>query len=329
MKKWIKFGGGIVISALFLFLIFRGVDIKTVVDIIAQARLVYLFLSLFVSGLMLVVRSYRWKMLIKEYYGFSFSNFFESTNIGLGANNVLPFRMGDFVQAYLLSRKTGLSKSLTFSTVLMERFVDFFPPILIIIIGSFFIVLPKQISLPLSCSVLAGLIVGMNFLIKFKEKILGFVEAICDKNHKFDKFYKVIQNFYFGIDSFKDSSLVLKIFFMTLLLWSGYSISVYFCCLSLGIKLPSVWSSFLIQGITVLSVVIPSSPGYIGTWEAMGILALKVLGFNQTIGLAFGILSHLVAIVPVSMFGMYYLIKEFSIIKNVEKEVEDENKSQA
>ncbi|MCX7716539.1 MAG: flippase-like domain-containing protein, partial [Endomicrobia bacterium] len=106
---------------------------------------------------------------------------------------------------------------------------------------------------------------------------------------------------------------------LTLLLWSGYSIGMFFICLSLRIFLPSLFASFLVQAITALSVIIPSSPGYIGTWEFMGTVALSIFNVEKTKGVSFGLLSHIVGVAPVVVLGMIYVIKEVGIINYIKE----------
>ena len=320
MKKWIKFFIGILVSGTAIYLIFKHIDLNEVYKNIKSANIFYLILSMVVGVLLLFLRSFRWRMLTKEYSDYGLMNFFSATNIGLTINNVLPFRAGDLAQAYSLSKKIGLPKSLTFSTVLMERFMDFFPPIIFIIIGSFFVILPKEVSLPLAGLVLFGLIFSMILLIKFKNMILNLLDKFSLKHKTFLKAYNVIKNFYVGIENFKNIKLLIRIIPLTFLLWTGYSIAAYLCCLSLGITLPSVWASFLVQAIIVLSVLVPSSPGYIGTWEAMSIFALKIFKIKESTGFTFGLIFHVVGVIPIIIFGTYYLFKEFSIIKTVTKD---------
>jgi uncharacterized protein (TIRG00374 family) len=119
MKKWIKFFIGILVSCIAIYFIFKHIDLKEAYKTIKTAKIFYLLLTIFTGTLLLILRSLRWRMLAKEYSKYNLINFFSATTIGLTVNNVLPFRAGDLAQAYSLSKKIGLPKSLTFSTVLM------------------------------------------------------------------------------------------------------------------------------------------------------------------------------------------------------------------
>jgi len=228
--------------------------------------------------------------------------------------------MGDLVQAYMISKKTSLPKSLTFSTVLMERFVDLFPPIIFIIIGSFFIILPKQISILISSIVLLGLILALVIIIRLKLVILKILEKVGSRHKFFLKLKNLFANFYQAIENFKDIKLLIKIIILTLLLWSGYSIGMVLVCESLDIKLPSLWAGFLIQAITTLSVAIPSSPGYIGSWEFMGMLALTIFKIEKSKAISFALVSHILGILPVAILGSVFVIKEITLVRTIKKE---------
>ncbi len=318
MSKWLKFFLGIIISIIFLFIIFRNVDFGSLFHIIKTVKLRYLIYVITINICCLYLRSFRWRMFIPEYRGFSIKNFFESTTVGLMFNVILPFRAGDFVQGYLLAKKIGLPKSLTFSTVLMERFIDFFPPIIFIIIGSFFVILPVEISLPLIILILICLTFGFVFLIKIKNVVFQILNQ--ERYTWVKKVSHVVKNFYSGIENFKDIKLLLKIVPLTLCLWLGYSWSMVLFCKALNIALPSFWAGILVQSVTALSVVIPSSPGYIGTWEFMAMLALKIFGVGKELSLAFALLTHFVGMVIIVVIGLYYFIKEFTLIKEISYE---------
>ncbi|MCS7151153.1 MAG: flippase-like domain-containing protein [Endomicrobia bacterium] len=320
MSKWFKFILGIAISIILLLLAFRKVDFGLILRNFSQVKIGYLISSVLLGMIILLLRSYRWKQFIEEYKNCKLINFFESINIGLFFNNILPFRMGDLVQAYMVSKKTGVPKSLSLSTVLMERFIDLFPPIISIIIGSFFIILPQQVSIILSVSVLFFLITGVIFIFKFRNLILHFLGKISSKQKFWLRILSLFKNFYSAIDNFKNVKILMKVIILTLLLWTGYSTGMLLVCYSLNINLPSIWAGYLIQAITALSVVIPSSPGYVGSWEFMGSLALSIFNVEKDKSLSFALLSHFVGMLPVLIFGLIFVIKEISLVKKVSKD---------
>ncbi|MCX7957043.1 MAG: flippase-like domain-containing protein [Endomicrobia bacterium] len=316
MNKYIKLSLGILISIIMLYLVFRKIDIKEVLHSIVNVKISYVVISMIISFFLLYLRSFRWKIMINEYKKYGTKNFFESTVIGLFFNNVLPFRMGDLIQGYMLSKKTNLAKSLTISSVFMERFVDLFPPIIFIIIGSFFVVLPKEISVVLALFVLIFILLGLVIFLKFKKYIIQIIEKISSNNKFFNKVKRFTVNFYSALENFKDVFSMLKVMILTILLWLGYSVNMVLVCFSLDIELPSLFAGILIQAITSLSVAIPSSPGYIGSWEFMGVLALSIFNVAKAKAVSFALLSHILGMSQIIVLGIYFIIREMNIIKN-------------
>ena len=320
MKKILNLILGILISCVMLYLVFRRIDFTEFVHHVMSAKLGYLLLNLFLGTMLLVLRSYRWKMMLKEYRDFELQNFFKSTVMGLFFNTVLPFRVGDIFQGYILAKKTLLPKSLTLSTVLLERFIDLFPPILFLIIGSFFVVLPKQISLRISVLVLVGLVLAFVLVLKYKNFLLSRLIFYSEKVSILKKIVGVLEKFFSAIENISSISVLYKIILLTFLLWSGYSIGMVLICYSLNIDLPSVWAGFLIQAITALSVVIPSSPGYVGSWEFMGSLSLIIFKIDKTKAASFAVVSHFIGMLPIISLGLFFLLQETSLLKSFKKD---------
>ena len=105
-------------------------------------------LFLFAMGLMIfsvLVRAYRWKLILKPFENFRINPLFGSTMLGYFGNSVLPFRIGEVLRGYSLSRVSPLSFSVTMGTIILERILDMLG--LILLIG-IFMVTPLSIGDP-------------------------------------------------------------------------------------------------------------------------------------------------------------------------------------
>ena len=58
-----------------------------------------------------------------------------------------------------------------------------------------------------------------------------------------------------------------------------------------------------------LGVAIPSSPGFVGTYQWLGVAALGVFGFASEAGLAFAIVMQAVWYVPTTLVGAVLLVR--------------------
>jgi len=326
MKK-LSFLLGILISFFFLYLAFRGVNIAEVIKVIGSAKISYLMLALFTVLLGLIVRSYRWKIITSQYKNLPLKEFFQATNVGLMTNNVLPFRLGDIMQAYFLAYKNNLSKSTVLSTIVLERLFDLIFAGLLIICSSFFILLPRQIG-RIRVIVFMSVICIMVFLIfRSKERFIGLVEKIAPSDKIRNNIKRLVENFYTGLHLVKDKKTFINAVLCTVVLWVVYVTTAYLCILSFGLKL-TVFGAVIIQCAIALSVIIPSSPGYIGTWEACLILALSIFGILKTQSLGFAMVSHFLSWLPVTVIGLFFFIKSGISFKKIETQV-DNNKISA
>ncbi len=234
-----------------------------------------------------------------------------ATCVGQATNNLLPFRIGDLMQAYFLGRKEKISKSMVFSTVVLERFTDLMFLILIIFLISFFFVLPKQISI-------ITLVVAIFGLVVFFTAILKFEKQTQELNRKIISFFsrklaeRFVQLFHFFVDGFKvlrQGHLLVKVFFISFILWFFSILMVYVMFLAFNINLPFSAAMFFL-GIVGISVTIPSSPGYIGTWEFFGVLALSFYQINKELALSFTLVHHLFSFLLVTILGLFFILRE-------------------
>jgi len=275
--------------------------------IILSANVFYIFLGIFLGFIALILRSFRWKIILQK-GEIPVMNFFESTCVGQAVNNIFPFRIGDLMQAYFLGYKTGLSKSMIFSTVLMERIFDLFPPLMIILIGSYFVFLPESISRKKFFIFIILVLILCYLLINSQKFIIFLVKKLLPESGLKLKILNLIDNFYLSFQSLKSSRVVLFIIFYTIFLWLLYSLCVFFYLKALNIELGFL-PSVLIQAIIAMSVVIPSSPGYVGTWEFFSVVALSIFGINKTHALSFALIFHFFSWIFVTFVGSYIMLR--------------------
>ena len=115
---------GLTMSAFFLFLAFRQIEIKEVGNILVRINILYLLPILPISLVITILRALRWQVLLKSVKIISVPSLFSSTMIGFMINHTLPLRIGEFARAYSLSRKEDLSTVECFGTIITERVFD-------------------------------------------------------------------------------------------------------------------------------------------------------------------------------------------------------------
>lgn len=321
MKKRI-FWLGLLISALFLYLALSKIDFAKLPQVFKGLDLLYIFLALAISFLGWIVRSMRWYVLISPQKKVPLISLFSATCVGLAANNIFPFRGGDLAQAYFLGHREKISKSLVFSTVLMERLIDLFLLFLLFVFASFFFVMPVQVKGLSLAIILAGVVGSVLVLVHFNEKIErlgGRILSIFSKGLA-EKFSNLFRNFITGFQVFRHRRLVIQIGVSSLLLWLIYITTTYILFFSFHLNLTFIAAIFFLA-VTAVSVMIPSSPGYIGTWEFFGTTALGLLSVGKELALGFTLMHHAFSFIPITLLGLVFFVKEKVSLREIKTEI--------
>ena len=66
----------------------------------------------------------------------------------------------------------------------------------------------------------------------------------------------------------------------------------------------------LMNGVVNLATTIPSSPGYVGTFDLPGIVTLTAFGVPQDTATAYTLVLHAALWFPVTALGAYYMLRE-------------------
>ena len=77
-----------------------------------------------IGTLTLLLRAYRWRILLNAEGRVSIPTVFWATAAGYFGNNFLPARAGELVRTFLISTRSGLEPAYVLATALSERVAD-------------------------------------------------------------------------------------------------------------------------------------------------------------------------------------------------------------
>ena len=243
--------------------------------------------------------------------------------IGAMALNLLPFRIGEFIRAYVLGRREDMSMSAIFATIVVERVFDGICILLLLPIALFFMPLdvgPKVMAWVKAFSFLGGAIfvTAIVFLVLIRLKIalvLRLAEILLTPIPRLrEPAARAITAFAGGLEAVKSFRLLLTISVLSLAVW--LSVSFFYWLLmfafqqssgvSIGVHV-GPWGSIFVMTAVALGIMLPSSPGFVGTFELAAITALTSLGVDSAAAESYTIVIHAVLLVPVSLVGIIYL----------------------
>ncbi|MFQ5841536.1 MAG: lysylphosphatidylglycerol synthase transmembrane domain-containing protein [Thermodesulfobacteriota bacterium] len=324
MKNFVKIGTGLVLTALFLYLSFRNIEVSRLVDGMARFRWLYLLPVLFFIFLSFWIRAIRWRYIIKHATEIRTYDSFEIIMIGFMVNNVLPVRIGEFARAYLLGRRKNISKTLSLATVALERLFDGYALVLFLALGLLFVHEEQILFVRLAFVAVAFytvVFVLMLLLNRFPEKFTHLVGkgASVFGERISNKIRDLLFSFSQGLDLLRSKGDLALVSFLSILVWLMFAISVFGMTKGAHLSLPFI-STFSFLGILALGITVPSSPGYVGTIQYFSIIALGFWGIEKTTALGFSIIYHAITYFPVTILGLWYLAKENLSLSRIKRD---------
>jgi len=308
-----KLWAGLLISVVFLFLAFRKVDLSRTWEVIRSADLFLLSMVVAITFLQYVIRTWRWRILLEPIKRTGFSNRLSSILIGFAANNIFPARLGEFIRANYLGNTEKMSRSSAFGTIVVERFFDGFTLLLVLLIGLMGTTFPEELQSVSGSLRATGIIVFLIyilvifFLMGFKYKT-GLFLNLLDRILFFlprslrSRVIDVAGNFSRGLVLTKDPLGWLQAVFYSFLLWFTALYQIQLVEQSIGLNIPFI-AAFLILAMASFGVMIPSAPGYIGTFHLAAQYGFLLYGINKEEALSAAILLHAVYFFPTILFG--------------------------
>lgn len=331
MKRTLKLTLGIVISALFLYLVFRGVDLSRLWDHVSRANGFWLLGAAGATIYANWVRAQRWDHFFRHLKRISVYSLFRSTMIGLAANNVMPLRVGEAVRAYSISKKEDLSFATAFTTVLLERMFDMVTVLLLLALAMFLVPIPAGADQQIATAVRILAIVSsagigvIVFLFFRQELMVRWVEACLGwlPDRAADPLRSLFHAFIAGLEALTDRRQLLYLFGYSLWLWIWFIVSFWFGAKSLSLEVthgvPLLQASLLGVVLVAVFIMIPAAPGFVGTFQAGCVVALSVFAVPKEEALSFSILIHAVQFMTVNLIGALCFVREGISLREIQR----------
>lgn len=283
-------GGG------FLYLAFRDISWTDLKTGIAQMQPFYLLPAAVLVLLCQFVRALRFRVILSPFCPLNVKCLWDLMNIWAAANMIMPARLAELVRPYLLQPR-GASFSSSFGAVMVERFFDLSGLLLLLAVVLWKTPqLPKMYTL-LGELLLAVLIIGyLLVLLTLARKTL--VYSVMEKCLSiFPKraagfLAGIFQHLIEGFGIMSSLSQVVVIASYSVILWVLFSCITYLFLLAFSIQAPFL-VAVTIQVLMALGVALPSAPGFIGTFHAVGRYALALFGVNAVVAVSFATVYHL------------------------------------
>lgn len=303
-KIWL----GVAVSLALLVVAFRGVHAEELGRSLREVRVAWLVPVLISLPVRFWLTAVRWQVLLGPTKRIGIHRLFAVILIGFMANNVLPARTGEFVRAYALGRSESMPAPLAFATIVIERVFDGFTLILFLIGGLFFLRLPGWLlwlSALSFCLYLAvfGALLSLRWS-RGRQFLTGLLARLPTRLrvpalHLLDSFCR-------GLDTLGAWRSLLATAGLSLLIWTVNALGLQAGFVAFSLDLP-LHAGFLALAIVAGLLVLPSAPGYVGTFQFATKVALAPFAVPEATVLSLSIVYHAINYIPITLVGLGYL----------------------
>lgn len=321
---------GTVAALVFLVGSFWGADPKEILHVVRDIRPLYLIPVLIGVIGMPLVRSLRLQYLIDLEQQLPQRRIFAIYNVGQMLNQMFPALTGQVARVILFSRTFGITKTFAFTIVMLEVLFDGIILMFFIFGASFLTVLPPWMERGESAILLVCVLLFGFFYFALHRAGRKPVNPNSWMRRRLParlirEWDNVRCSFLSGLNLLKSARHLIAVVLLSVLSWIGHAVIVLFLLRSFGFDF-ALWAAMVILIVNTLAIMVPVTPGNIGTFQFACIVGLAFFGISRDRALGFSILLHLTEVAPVFILGMissfsqHVRVSEFSTAEAMEEQ---------
>lgn len=291
---------GVPLSALLLWLALQHTTPRAVWAATRDASVGPLVLAVLCAALVYIVQATRWRVLAATSRP-GVGGFAKMVVAGVACNNVLPGRLGDLFRARWLGVAAPMPYGRAFGTVALDRGCD---------LVALFALLVLTVPFVATAAWVARLVVGgalvLALLVGALVAARTYVRRKGRDRRTRGRLRRIARDV---LDMLAEPGpgRIARALALSVVAWSTFAVSVWLVARSLSIELSAAECLF-VTAVVNLGVGIPSSPGFVGTYQWLAVTSLGAVGVGRTDALAFAILLHASWYVPSTLVGGFLLL---------------------
>jgi glycosyltransferase 2 family protein len=309
---------GIALSIGLLLWALRGVSLAEVIRHIREADPVPLALAVVIATLTFPLRLVRWRLLLQDDRGrpYPAAPLWHAIALGFTANNVLPLRAGELVRSYAAARLAGARFSTVLSSVAVERIFDALTIAALLTLALLSPDLPSNVTVggqSVAQLARAGAIAGMAGLI-LATLVVAAPLAAERVIHRLlpgglaTRLVSLIEGIRQGFLVLRTPRKLAGVIFWSLVLWLVNAMGFYVGFAAFDIPV-SYLGALLLQGLLVLGISLPSTPGFFGPFEAVIVAVLALYRVPNDVAFSYALAFHITSFVPITLLGLWSLVR--------------------
>lgn len=308
---------GLTISAALLYASLRGIQFSQVMEFVRSSHVAPMVLAVALATLTFALRIFRWQLLLRGDDGRRLETIplWHAIAMGFMANNVLPLRMGEVVRTFAASKLTHTRFPSVLASIAVERLFDAITVVALLAIGLLTAHLPASdlsgrvanIVTFGGVAAVCGLVVA-GLVVAFPLVAEQVVRKIVPSESLATKLVGIIEGVRHGFSVLKSPARIAGVALWSFAVWGVSALSFYVMFQAFDIR-ADFSVALLMQGLIMFGIALPSSPGYVGVFEAPIILLLGLYQVDKNLAAAYALTYHVTTFLPITLLGAWSIFR--------------------
>ncbi|HJR17931.1 MAG TPA: lysylphosphatidylglycerol synthase transmembrane domain-containing protein [Gemmatimonadales bacterium] len=310
---------GIGVSVGLLAWILRDVSPTDLLRHIRTAKAAPLAGAVILATMTFPLRLVRWRLLLRAENGdpYAAGPLWHAIALGFMANNILPLRAGELVRSYTAARLAPARFSTVLSSVAVERIFDGLTVVALLAAALLGSDLPGSVTIGGTSITSLARFAGVMGIVALVAAILvvaapltaeRVVRRVLPRTHIADRIVNLIEGVRHGLGVLRSPGRLAGVVLWSLVLWLVNALTFYIGFLAFDIPV-SYAGALLLQGLLVLGISIPSTPGFFGPFEAVIVAVLALYGVAGSLAFSYAISYHITTFVPITLLGLWSMAR--------------------
>lgn len=301
---------GICLGGVFLYLALRGLNASDVETTLKQVDRAWLTTSVGIYLGSIGLRCMRWGILLRAAGPVKWRHATEALITGFAANYVLPGRIGELFRADYARRIFNMSRFTSLGTIVVERTCDGVVVVCALWISSISIfstrVAQHGASWVLGAASFASMVFGAALLLivisrRIDLRRFGVIESLATG---WDRLVS-------GMSSVMRGNAAATIL-CSIGIWTLEAAALGAMVRSFGVSL-SFGETVMLLCLATLSTLVPTAPGYVGTYQLVFANVFKLFGASETVGVIIATAVQIFFFGTVTVIGVLILLSRSGV----------------
>ena len=305
---------GLLVSLATLFFALRGLHWGEVADASREADYLFLLPAAVVMFVSLYFRAIRWAVLFHPVTHVRLGALMGAMNVGYSVNNLLPLRVGELVRAYLIGEAQKVSTAHALSTIVVERVLDVLTVVLMLVLLLPFINVPAWATVPAVAAgtvflLLAAALATPSLARHWALGMVDWVSRPLPAPYQ-ARSRRAAEWVMEGFSVLSKPTVLAQGIFWSFAAWSSSALMMFIVQRAFDLGLGFEAGPFVLA-TTSLAMLVPASPGYIGTFELAVIKGLEgVFDVESNTAASYALVQHAFLFVAPMIIAAVYLWRE-------------------